>query len=126
MWPADPLEVHLPDLSLLATVRDEVEVAAGEWSDSDVDALVLIVDELAVNGVAHAGTPVVIDLDPVGDGAVRVAVTDSGAGWPRVTHDDSADHGRGLAIVEALATRWGVERSDAGKTVWAVVPPSAA
>ncbi|MGW8992331.1 ATP-binding protein [Streptomyces zhihengii] len=29
-----------------------------------------------------------------------------------------AESGRGLALLEALAVRWGVERRAGGKTVW--------
>ncbi|WP_430542771.1 ATP-binding protein [Streptomyces iconiensis] len=41
--------------------------------------------------------------------------------------DAEADGGRGLVLVEALASRWDVsERSGPGKTVWAEVDPSGA
>ncbi|WP_344921214.1 ATP-binding protein [Streptosporangium oxazolinicum] len=53
---------------------------------------------------------------------VCVRVTDHGSGWPRpLDLGEDASHGRGLAIVGALADRWGVvpvEADGGGKTVW--------
>jgi hypothetical protein len=47
-------------------------------------------------------------------------VCDHVAAPPVAQHAASdADHGRGIALVEALATRWGVDRDRlAGKCVW--------
>jgi hypothetical protein len=33
--------------------------------------------------------------------------------------DVGAEHGRGLLLVEAMSTAWGVVKADVGKTVWA-------
>jgi hypothetical protein len=52
---------------------------------------------------------------------VLLRVTDGGAERPptaRAANPESVD-GRGLAIVSALARRWGVEREDDGQCVWA-------
>jgi hypothetical protein len=35
---------------------------------------------------------------------------------------DDDESGRGLAIVDALASRWGVDRFEGGKSVWFEVP----
>jgi anti-sigma regulatory factor (Ser/Thr protein kinase) len=79
----------------------------------------LLASELVTNAIVHGagGTTVVVD---VVEGLVRVEVHDS---------DDTLDlaplrvgptcpHGRGLAIVEALASSWGVEPREDGKAVW--------
>ncbi|WP_084180968.1 ATP-binding protein [Jatrophihabitans endophyticus] len=50
---------------------------------------------------------------------VVVATTDDAPGVPhRVTAPPSATSGRGLQIVEALTTEWGVSPGDGHKTVW--------
>jgi hypothetical protein len=59
--------------------------------------------------------------DLPGGSSVEVRVTDGGANQvprPRVVGPDELD-GRGLTIVAALATRWGVDRDGLGQSVWA-------
>ena len=56
-----------------------------------------------------------------GASAVQVRVTDGGSELtpaPREPSPDGSD-GRGLAIVVALAHRWGVDRDEEGQCVWA-------
>jgi anti-sigma regulatory factor (Ser/Thr protein kinase) len=52
---------------------------------------------------------------------VHLRVTDGGSALTptRRAADPDAVDGRGLAIVAALAVRWGVERNGAGSCVWA-------
>ena len=79
----------------------------------------LIVAELAANVVRHANTPFQVEVQ-AGGRLIRVAVRDGAAVDLRATAAaGDATSGRGLAIVESLAYRWGVDRTDAGKTVWA-------
>lgn len=86
----------------------------------------LVLAELVGNAVRH-GAPLaggVLDVDwIVDDGVVEVRVTDGGHEVPRQrTVDLGAESGRGLAIVDAVATSWGVARPHAGgTTVWARV-----
>ena len=50
---------------------------------------------------------------------VRVEVTDSGHGAPKVRHPEpTAPSGRGLALVEALAGTWGTSPVAGGTSVW--------
>jgi hypothetical protein len=47
-------------------------------------------------------------------------VTDAGPGRPRVVSPDGdVQHGRGLLLVAAMSTTWGVISADVGKTIWA-------
>ncbi len=99
-----------------------------QWPDlsevvlSDVE---LIATELVTNAVRH-GAPVIrlrLRREPF---AVDVAVLDGSTRLPptRVAPVSVDSHGgRGLAIVDALAERWGVDvlPADAGKSVWATV-----
>ncbi len=79
----------------------------------------LIVAELATNVVRHADTPFEVEIQP-GRRLIRVNVRDGAAVDLRAAAAaGDATSGRGLAIVESLAYRWGVERTEDGKTVWA-------
>jgi anti-sigma regulatory factor (Ser/Thr protein kinase) len=54
---------------------------------------------------------------------VRVAAGDEAPGEPVVHHPTAEEsHGRGLLIVAALSTRWGVDHHNNHKTVWAEIP----
>ncbi|QOV39215.1 ATP-binding protein [Streptomyces ferrugineus] len=94
---------------------------------SDVsDTAALIVAELAANAVLHARVPgrdIALRLS-CGPDTVRVEVADArGERLPRVsTPAADADTGRGLLLVDALATRWGVDTEPGpSKTVWAEI-----
>ena len=51
---------------------------------------------------------------------LRVEVSDDGgpARLRRRIHDVHSTKGRGLELVDALASRWGVRESAAGRTIW--------
>lgn len=87
------------------------------------DALV-VVSELVTNAVVHARTPLKVSVGQL-RGAAFLAVRD---GSPRVLFAQrlpiSATHGRGLHVVEACSTDWGViSEPDGGKSVWATFEP---
>jgi anti-sigma regulatory factor (Ser/Thr protein kinase) len=87
------------------------------------DSVVLMVSELATNSVRHADTEFRVAV-AVTRRQIRVEVSDAGSGVPTRRSTTPADlSGRGLAIVEKLASDWGVRRDRAGgKTVWFTVP----
>lgn len=80
----------------------------------------LVVSELVTNATLHGRPPVTVRIAADG-AAVRVEVGDLGRDLPiRLQHEASTATGRGLALVAALATSWGVDAgSDGGKVVWA-------
>ncbi len=87
-----------------------------------VDALVLMLSEVATNAVRHAATSYEVSVHLAGDPwSVRVEVNDAGGGFP-ARHEPLVDapRGRGLHIVGTLSDAWGIEmqRDGAGKTVW--------
>jgi len=78
----------------------------------------LLVSELVTNAVLHARTPMVVTVT-ANDGSVRVGVQDGSPTLPALRqYDRSASTGRGLQMVERLASRWGVDADDRSKTVW--------
>ena len=83
-----------------------------------VERAALLVTELVTNAVLHAGTEVVVVVD-VAPGCVMVRVSDdSDSRLVARAHEPSAATGRGLWLVEQLASVWGVERVPSGKEVW--------
>jgi anti-sigma regulatory factor (Ser/Thr protein kinase) len=90
---------------------------------SVADGVVLLVSELATNAVRHTasgadGTFCV--LVQAADGWVRVEVHDMGSVTaPAVRQSDSPrESGAGLAVVEAIASRWGFHGTQFGRVVW--------
>ena len=84
------------------------------------EAGAIAVSELATNCVRHAGTEFTVDIEQTAD-ELRVAVADSGDGWPTLRSPQPSDpSGRGLFLVRALADNWGIDAPDdrKGKTVW--------
>ena len=87
---------------------------------SDIeDVATLLVSELVTNALLHARTQLTVRVQVVGDG-VRFDVVDGSPVPPAVRRFSSAESatGRGLALVERLATAWGVEPTGPGKCVW--------
>jgi phosphoserine phosphatase RsbU/P len=85
-----------------------------------VDTVLLLASELCDNATLHAGTEFEVELSITED-AVYVAVTDHGAGplelylaQPRPRFGRAATHGRGLMLVEQLATSWGTRHERDG------------
>ncbi|MFC7387078.1 ATP-binding protein [Sphaerisporangium rhizosphaerae] len=110
------------DPAVLSKVRGMVHEALTTWNLTGIaEDVVLAVGELLGNAVTHGAPPIRLSLW-VGTGEFCVRVTDHGPGRPRRL-DLAADavHGRGLAIVAALADDYGVTPTPdgTGKTAWA-------
>ena len=110
-----------PSPASVAVARRFVATSLGVATSPEViDGIVLATSELVTNAVVHAGTDIalVVRASPR---VVRIEVTDRSPGLPRVTEPRVlSDSGRGLAIVDTIAARWGVEHvvEGDGKTVW--------
>lgn len=91
------------------------------------DDVELVVGELAANAVLHGRVPGRDFEVRLGYDGLRVRVEVSDARGDRLPSEAavdpwSAEGGRGLVLVRALAREWGVaprERGGPGKTVWA-------
>lgn len=96
----------------------------GPQADVDlVDAAELLVTELVTNAVVHARSRARVLIVTAGDrGCVRIEVHDDAYEPPRLgDFDPEATSGRGLALVNAMSDRWGVEPDGParpGKRIW--------
>lgn len=109
--------------------RALLRAQAGVWRlpDDTAETAVLLLSELVTNAVRHSrvrgryiGTRCVLRA-----GVLRVEVSDAGDGLPALrTARDDEEAGRGLALVEALATAWSADPRPCGigKTVWFELP----
>jgi serine/threonine-protein kinase RsbW len=90
-------------------------------AQDQADDAVLATSELVTNAIVHGEGAVTVHVW-YGSTVLRVEVTDQGEATPVARHDhhDAADSGRGLMIVDMLATSWGVlpRAGGPGKTVW--------
>jgi anti-sigma regulatory factor (Ser/Thr protein kinase) len=82
----------------------------------------LVVSELVTNSTLHAGLQADAAVRigaAIADGVLRIEVEDGGTNGAVTRRRPNRDHGGGfgLNIIDALALRWGVERS-AGTMVW--------
>jgi anti-sigma regulatory factor (Ser/Thr protein kinase) len=86
----------------------------------DLGAVQLLTSELVSNAILHVGAPFEMVVDSSG-GSVRVDVIDArGEDVPRLQDPDPHDiGGRGLKMVDQVATNWGVlEGPEDRRTVW--------
>ena len=80
----------------------------------------LLASELVSNAVVHVGHPMTIRICRQIN-RIRVEVKDESRQLPSLEIPDPLDqqHGRGVFLVDALATNWGAEVDpEHGKTVW--------
>lgn len=115
--------------------RRFVDDALTDWGrESLIDDVGLCVTELSTNATLHSGSSYFeVELQRI-ENLVRVAVRDSGQApadslasksefadflMDELTIEDTSTTGRGMFIVSALATAWGIEELEEGKRVWA-------
>ena len=118
-----PARVELPLPATAASVSEARRFLRTTLSDWDAEVLewsaTQALSELVTNAVLHAGTAVTVVLELVGAGQLRLEVRD---GSTRIPHQrrygSQATTGRGIALVDGLADRWGVDPDGNGKTVW--------
>lgn len=109
----------------VAVARAFVRDTLHGWGFADVvDDAVVLTSELVTNAVVHAGTAADVRCLRY-ETAVRVEVADHYPerevplqGRGRAHRDPDHEGGRGLLLCAALASRWGVEYTAAGKHVW--------
>lgn len=112
-----------PDRLAPARARELVGQVCAEWHiDELAPTAQLVATELVSNGVMHARTPLVFTVLLRG-GRLYVAVHDRDSTPARMQEPTAEldEHGRGLLVVDALASSWGTLPTPEGKVVWAAV-----
>ncbi|MEU6513772.1 ATP-binding protein [Streptomyces sp. NPDC046978] len=118
VMPARPASVR--------SARHIAEALLRRWDlcADDRYTAVLVVDELAANAAEHGHRRLTLRLD-LGPDVLRVRARDHGGGRrpARPGQDtDPDEHGRGLAIIDALAARMEIRRDAAGWCVAVELP----
>jgi DNA-binding NarL/FixJ family response regulator len=112
------------DTASAGQARRFVDQVLSRWRcDAVLDDVKLLVSELVTNAVVHAGSEVEVAVRLLPD-AVRIEVIDRApAATLRPSTPKAEDEsGRGLLLVETMASAWGVDAIDRGKAVWFEVP----
>lgn len=126
-WVTDPVAATVPQ------VRARVRAALVDWRVpvEEADVLLLAVAELVGNVVRHVGAGRMRVGVVAGGGWLRLEVADQGAALPRLPEpaalvDPEAECGRGLLLVQLLATDLGgqltLTADEFGKTVRLRIP----
>lgn len=114
--------VQIPATAIGPTIgRRLVTELLRQWGLPQLsEAARLIVSELVSNALRHAPGPTSYPLRVQRRGpSVRLYVADSSAAAPTIlAPDERAAHGRGMQMIAAVASAWGVEQQAAGKQVW--------
>ncbi|MHB2021746.1 MAG: ATP-binding protein [Mycobacteriales bacterium] len=122
---SERVEIDLPATGgQVSQARQAVRNAARRWglSAAVTEDLALATSELVTNAVVHAGPHVRLCLSRRQD-CLRLEVGDEHPQRPTVScWSDDAAGGRGLHILRAISTSWGIEPAPRGKTVWAELP----
>ena len=120
--PENEATLDLPHaLTSAAAARRFVKQTVTDWDlKALLDDALLVASELSANAVTHANSSCRIRLS-LTETAFRIDVIDTGAGTPEPQpSSDTSEHGRGLHLIGALTTAWGLEIIPGdGKVVWA-------
>lgn len=101
-------------------VRQVVTSQLSRWNIGDdlQNPVLLCLSELLANVVRHVpgrSCSLTLEYGP----ALRLVVRDSSSDLPEVrTAADLDESGRGLLLIDAIASRWGAKATSSGKDVW--------
>jgi CheY-like chemotaxis protein/anti-sigma regulatory factor (Ser/Thr protein kinase) len=121
--PGDVRVLDAPhDVGAGTRARALVREAVRDWNLAAIfDDAALVVTELVTNAVIHGGSTFRLQLSRT-TSAFRIEVVDEGDGTPEPQPQDTeAEGGRGIMLVDAMASSWGVESVPSGKLVWAEI-----
>ncbi|MCW2573080.1 MAG: stage sporulation protein [Frankiales bacterium] len=122
-----PATVTLPPTGRSAALaRRQVERLLEDAHLSGLlDEALLLVTELVTNAVVHAGTEIELRMETSSAG-LRVEVIDRSPGSLPVINPapaEAREGGRGVFLLDALATEWGTRHFSGGKSVWFQLGP---
>ncbi|MET8413885.1 ATP-binding protein, partial [Streptomyces sp. NPDC005195] len=113
----------------VGVARRHVGDLLSEW-DIDVethDNAVLLASELVTNALTHTASEWIVCRLHIARGPLHIEVEDQHRGWTlpaRLQPGPEDQRGRGLLLVGALSSDWGVRDTadGSGRIVWAVLP----
>ncbi|MEV6162178.1 SpoIIE family protein phosphatase [Streptomyces sp. NPDC052052] len=121
--------IHQADPEGLSDARTIVRQALTDWDLADLaDDAELATGELLGNVLLHTEGGAVLTLEVLPEPArrIRLSVQDRSSARPRRrSPGETATSGRGLLLLDAVATRWGTEPRGEGKAVWCEIGPPA-
>ena len=98
--------------------REAVTQACQGLARDVVDIAQVLTLELVTNAINHGDGLIYVEVSRSA-GRLRVSVDDESPDLPRYPRPGVLGaNGRGLMLVEYLASRWGVSTTDRGKRVW--------
>jgi hypothetical protein len=113
-----------PHVGAARQCREAITEACGRWGRAALsDSARIVATEMINNVVAHARTPMIVLIATAGDG-LSVAVRDRSATVPTYRGTPvapTAYGGRGMLLIDSVATRWGSLLLADGKVVWALL-----
>ena len=113
------------DVTSPCAARRFVATLLGHSDHQSTQTALVLTSELVTNAVLHAGTRVDVRVE-LEAGHVRVEVSDGDPHLPGPMEClPDALGGRGLFLVQELASAWGAETSGVGKVVWFTLPTGA-
>ncbi|HWE55947.1 MAG TPA: SpoIIE family protein phosphatase [Acidimicrobiales bacterium] len=115
-----------PEPDAVPRARRLVRLALADRSPDESADAELVASELVTNATLHGEPPVTVRV--LVDRTIRIEVEDDGRSAPiQLQQNTDAMTGRGLAMVGALSSRWGVDPiPSGGKVVWAEIDGAAA
>ncbi|MFD4693920.1 SpoIIE family protein phosphatase [Streptomyces sp. NPDC058463] len=120
--------IHQADPEGLSDARAIVRQALTDWDMASLaDDAELVTGELLVNVLLHTegGAVLTLEVLPEPVRRIRLSVQDRSSVWPRRrTPGETSTSGRGLLLLDAVATRWGIEPRGEGKAVWCEMGPA--
>jgi two-component sensor histidine kinase len=119
------LVTHEPASAASVRRALRADLAAHDIAPESIDEVLLVTSELVGNAVRHTapvGEQDLIVSWQLSRNSVVVEVSDPSPQRPvlrRASPDEPS--GRGLIVVDAIATQWGTDDNASGKQVWAEV-----
>jgi anti-sigma regulatory factor (Ser/Thr protein kinase) len=116
--PSEPESAALARATVVDTLSSWGLGGSGPGRTSTADVAALLVSEVVTNAVRYSNGPIEL-LVRRSPSAIWFEIGDEDSRLPRLRHARSDDEGgRGLALVQALASAWGTREVPTGKVVW--------